>query len=461
MAKSRKFTALPLSPEQLKNIDDMGYQEMTDIQVESLPPGLAGKDLLAQAATGSGKTLAFGLPLVEALDPHGFYVQGLVLCPTRELAAQVADELRKIARHPGNIKVLTITGGQPIGPQIGSLEHGAQVVVGTPGRIVDHLRKKTLDLSRLNTLVLDEADRMLDMGFQEDLIKIMDQTPTDRQTLMFSATYPEDIAALSKQHQRNPIEVRVAPNEQNISSIKHRAYACDREHQTLGTLAVLTEIMPESAIIFCNTKEACNQLGQALRSEGLKAGILHGDMEQRERDQVLVRFSNGSLKFLIATDVAARGLDIETVDLVLNASLPNDADTYTHRCGRTGRAGRKGVAVSLAGGRDGRRLEKLNENLGLTLKALPLPKPNMGAIIKMQPKVRTVVISVGRKNKVRPGDIVGALTATQEIKGDQIGSIQVQDFSSYVAVPRALADKAVEILSSRPLKGKPVRARKI
>lgn len=461
MSKSKSFKSLPLSEGQLKNLASIGYESMTEIQAESLPYSLEGTDLLAQAATGSGKTLAFGLPLVERLEPKRFCIQALVLCPTRELAGQVADELRKLARYPGNIKVLSLCGGQPIGPQIGSLEHGAHIIVGTPGRIVDHLRKRTLDLSNVSTLVFDEADRMLDMGFQDDLDRILGQMPKDRQTLLFSATYPENIQALSKDYQRNPKEVRIAAKDPDISTIKHRAYQCDRTQMGQGTLAVLTSVMPESAIIFCNTKESCNQLGQELRSYGLKAGVLHGDMEQRDRDQVLIRFSNGTLRFLIATDVAARGLDIESVDLVLNASLPGDSAIYTHRCGRTGRAGRKGQAISLVGAKDGFRLEKINAAAGLSLEAKPMPRPQINNVIKLQSNLRTIAISMGRKNKIRPGDIVGALTATKEIKGDQIGNITVQDFNSYVAVPRTLADRAVEILRQRPLKGKPARARKI
>ena len=461
MSKSTSFKTLTLSEGQLANIASIGYETMTPIQAASLPHSLTGQDLIAQAATGSGKTIAFGLPLVERLEPRNFYIQSLVLCPTRELAGQVAEELRKLARHPGNVKILTLCGGASIGPQIGSLEHGAHVIVGTPGRIVDHLRKGTLNLSRASMLVLDEADRMLDMGFQDDLDRIIRQMPTQRQTLLFSATYPENIQALGERYQRAPKEVRIEAKSEDLSTIKHRAYRCDRVQMAEGTLAVLTSQMPESAIIFCNTKESCNQLGQSLKTYGLKAGVLHGDMEQRERDQVLIRFSNGTLRFLIATDVAARGLDIESVDLVLNASLPGDAAVYTHRCGRTGRAGRKGQAISLVGGRDDYRLEKINTAANLSMEAKPMPKPQINNVIKLQSNLRTVVLSVGRKNKVRPGDIVGALTATKEIKGDQIGTITVQDFSSYVAVPRALADTAVNVLRSRPLKGKPVRARKI
>jgi ATP-independent RNA helicase DbpA len=461
VSTSLLFESLSISAGQKENLKANGYLEMTPIQQQTLPSTLAGKDILAQAATGSGKTLAFGLPLVERLNPTAYFVQALVLCPTRELAGQVAEELRKLARYPGNIKVLTICGGQPIGPQIGSLEHGAHVIVGTPGRIVDHLRKRTLDLSRISTLVLDEADRMLDMGFQDDLQTILNQTPTSRQTLLFSATYPENIAQMSEEHLKNPVEVRIEQSPEKISNITHRVYECERSEQALGVLSILTQQLPESAIIFCNTKEGCNQLSQALREDGIKSGTLHGDLEQRDRDQMLVRFSNGSIRFLIATDVAARGLDIDTVDLVINADLPSDAATYVHRCGRTGRAGRSGLAVSLAGSRDGRRLENINRENNLALEPKPLPKAAINQVIKLQSDLRTIAISMGRKNKIRPGDIVGALTATKEIAGNQIGSIQVQDFTSYVAVPRTLADRAVEILRQRPLKGKPARARKI
>jgi ATP-independent RNA helicase DbpA len=302
---------------------------------------------------------------------------------------------------------------------------------------------------------------MLDMGFQDDLQTILNQTPTSRQTLLFSATYPENIAQMCEEHLKNPVEVRIEQSPEKISNITHRVYECERSEQALGVLSILTQQLPESAIIFCNTKEGCNQLSQALREDGIKSGTLHGDLEQRDRDQMLVRFSNGSIRFLIATDVAARGLDIDTVDLVINADLPSDAATYVHRCGRTGRAGRSGLAVSLAGSRDGRRLENINRENNLALEPKPLPKAAINQVIKLQSNLRTIAISMGRKNKIRPGDIVGALTATKEIAGNQIGSIQVQDFTSYVAVPRTLADRAVEILRQRPLKGKPARARKI
>src|SRR5690554_4051572 len=324
---------------------------MTPIQHESLPVILEGKDLIAQGKTGSGKTAAFGLGVLQQLDPTRFHVQTLVLCPTRELADQVAQELRRLARQIPNVKILTLCGGQPLGPQIGSLEHGAHIVVGTPGRIEEHLRKGTLRLDRLQSLVLDEADRMLEMGFQPAVDAIVEQTPNTRQTLLFSATYPKEIEAVAARIQRQPARVEVASIHQS-GSIRQHFHRVAEEDRSAALCALLYHYRPVSAVVFCNTKQEVRDLESFLQQEGISAVALHGDLDQRQRDQTLVRFSNQSASVLVATDVAARGLDIEGLDLVINHRPSKEAQVHVHRIGRTGRAGQSGVAITLSNERE-------------------------------------------------------------------------------------------------------------
>ncbi|HKL52417.1 MAG TPA: DEAD/DEAH box helicase, partial [Wenzhouxiangellaceae bacterium] len=312
------FNTLPLSKALRGNLVSMGYKSMTPIQAESLPHALAGKDLVAQARTGSGKTAAFALGILQQLDPGHFNCQALVLCPTRELAAQVAEEFRRLATPLPNIKIITLCGGSPIGPQKASLEHGAHVIVGTPGRIDDHLRKKTLRLDRLRTLVLDEADRMLDMGFIDTIAGIIRQTPGNRQTLLFSATFPEDIERLSAEFQTQPLRITVEPAKER-TTVRHQFFAVTRPKHKLETLLkILGRKQPASCLIFCKTRQGCAELAEELQSRRHSALALHGDMEQKERDLTLLRFSNGSARILVATDVAARGLDVDDLALVVN-----------------------------------------------------------------------------------------------------------------------------------------------
>jgi len=458
---SQSFSSLSLPSEHITVLTQLGFSAMTPIQQMSLPASLEGRDVLARAPTGSGKTVAFSLPLIQNLHPRRFTVQALVLCPTRELASQVADEIRRLAKYPGNIKVLSLCGGQPIGPQIGSLAHGAHVIVGTPGRVSDHLRKKTLDLSQVNTLVLDEADRMLDMGFKDDILSIVAHTPSQRQSMLFSATYPTDIVSMSGDVLKNPVHVEVKSEQDAHENITQNVYKKQSGNDLNALLAVLSHFQPEAGIIFCNTREQCNVLGADLKNHGVNVGVLHGDMEQRQRDQILIRFSNGSLRFLIATDVAARGLDIPKVDLVINDGLPRDIDVFTHRSGRTGRAGREGLVVSLITNKEQFKLQRINEQFGLQLDADDAPELDLYALGQLKPTMRTLEIDRGRKHKMRPGDIVGALTATKEISGSDIGQITVVDMASYVALPRPLVDLGVRILQARPIKGRGVRVRKI
>ncbi|WP_255856520.1 ATP-dependent RNA helicase DbpA [Marinobacterium rhizophilum] len=443
----------------LDNLTAIGYQEMTPIQQQSLPLLLEKRDLIAQAKTGSGKTAAFGIGLLLKLDPTSFTPQALVLCPTRELATQVANELRRLARFQANIKIITLSGGVSIGPQIGSLEHGAHVVVGTPGRIRDHLNKGTLKLGRIKTLVLDEADRMLDMGFRDEIKQIAKETPPSRQTLLFSATYPEGIQALSAEFQRDPATITIETRESPLK-IQQCFFETDRDERMQALQRLLLHYRPEAAVIFCNTRQSCNELGEFLNNQGFSAAVLHGELDQRDRDQVLVLFSNRSCPILIATDVAARGLDIDDLPCVINYELTRDADTHTHRIGRTGRAGREGLALNLVIPSEGYKVNAIMQALQAEDPDF-LPLPELGGEHPAPAAMVTLAINGGRKNKVRPGDILGALTGTSGIAGASVGKIFIFDFVSYVAVERAVASRALEQLQNGTIKGRKYRIRKL
>ncbi len=457
----RAFSSVNLQDDLLNNLASLGYQAMTPIQAQALPPILEGKDVIAQAKTGSGKTAAFGLGLLQKLDVSSFRVQSLVLCPTRELADQVARELRRLARGIHNIKILNLCGGIPIGPQIGSLEHGAHIIVGTPGRIEDHQRKKTLDLQHLNILVLDEADRMLDMGFQQSLDAILSLIPRKRQTLLFSATYPEEIRTLAKRVMHNPTVVKVASTHDN-ASIRQHFYRFElNKHRMAALRVLLMKNRPESALVFCNTKRETEEVADELRSHGLSALALHGDLEQRARDQTLVRFANKSVSILVATDVAARGLDIESVDAVINYHIARDPEVHVHRIGRTGRAGKKGMACTLYSEQESYRVERLEEYLGQRIEPEALPSYSLLEKPPYKPVMVTLQIDGGKKQKVRPGDILGALTGTNGIAGKQVGKIHIFDNCSYVAVSRDAARPALRKLTEGKLKGRSFRVRRV
>jgi len=340
------FATLPLNPQALTNLERLGYLEMTAIQAASLPPALLGKDIIAQAKTGSGKTAAFALTLLANLNARRFAVQSLVLCPTRELADQVTTEIRRLARAEDNIKVVTLCGGVPLRGQLATLEHGAHIVVGTPGRVMDHLERGSLKLDALNTLVLDEADRMLDMGFFDDIVTVAKQAPKERQTLLFSATYPEGIAKLAAQFMRDPLTVKVEAQHAG-GQIEQRWYQVEDSERGEAVSALLNHFRPASALAFCNTKAQCRRLVEALREQGFSALALYGELEQRERDQVLVQFANKSCSVLVATDVAARGLDIASLAAVINVDVTPDSEVHIHRIGRTGRAGETGLVLNL------------------------------------------------------------------------------------------------------------------
>ena len=452
------FNEFGLSKAMTANLKQLGFSQPTDIQAAALPHCLAGRDVIAMARTGSGKTAAFGIGLVEALRPKLFAVQSVVLCPTRELADQVAKSLRELARARDNIKVLTLCGGVAIGPQIGSLAHGAHIVVGTPGRIQDHLRKGTLKLDKVSTVVLDEADRMLDMGFQEAMEDILSHAPAERQTLMFSATWPAAIRKLSGQYQREPVDVRVQAVEQN-PDIRELFYEIAAGQETKAVMSVLSKWQPASCIVFCATKRDCDDMAEALQQGGFSALALHGDLEQRERDSVLVRFANQSCSVLVATDVAARGLDIKALPLVINAEPARDPEVHTHRIGRTGRAGEQGLAVTLCTPARGHKVSQLESNReqavewGDTEALLATP------LSPLKPAMRTLCIAGGRKDKVRPGDILGALTGDAGLPGKIVGKIDRFEFQTFVAIEAEYAHQALNRLKSGRIKGRKIPVR--
>ncbi|WP_337055895.1 ATP-dependent RNA helicase DbpA [Pseudomonas sp. USHLN015] len=452
------FSTLPLSAAMLANLDALGYHEMTPIQALGLPVILKGRDLIAQAKTGSGKTAAFGIGLLDPLNPRFFGCQALVLCPTRELADQVAKEIRRLARAADNIKVLTLCGGVPFGPQIGSLEHGAHIIVGTPGRIQEHLRKGTLKLDGLNTLVLDEADRMLDMGFYDSIAEIIEQTPTKRQTLLFSATYPKGIAELAGRFLRDPQQVKVEALHDD-SQIEQRFYEIDPAQRMDAVVHLLLHYRPQSSVAFCHTRQQCQELVEHLQANRISAQTLHGELEQRERDQVLTLFANRSCSVLVATDVAARGLDIAGLEAVINVELSRDPEIHVHRVGRSGRAGEKGLALSLVAPAEASRAQAIED-----LQKAPLNWQRLDELVlrnrdPLMPPMATLCISGGRKEKVRPGDILGALTGDAGIPGAQVGKIAIFDFQAFVAVDRSIVKQALKRLSDGKIKGRSFKVR--
>jgi ATP-independent RNA helicase DbpA len=483
------FDELPLSGGMKARLKEIGFAAMTPIQRLTIPVILEGRDLIGQAKTGSGKTAAFGVPMLEKIEirQEGHPVlQALVLCPTRELSAQVARELRRLGTKKIGLRVVELSGGVPGGPQRAQLENGVQVAVGTPGRVLDHLTRGKLDLSRLKIFVLDEADRMLEMGFQEEMDGILGHLPESRQTLLFSATFPRGILEMSARYQREA--TRVVPEEMPQSSDavlsgegaagghslirqEFRVLGNGREEggpdKTDALLSLLWEIEPESAIVFCNFKSSSFDLVRDLKALGISADCLNGDLEQRERDLVMARFRNRSLRILVATDVAARGIDVAGLDLVVNYELPQKPENYVHRIGRTGRAGKPGLAVSFITERERNRAQMLadastggsnGEGAAPVFAEARVGPPESKPKPAMQAMMETLILLEGRKNKMRPGDILGALTGEAGgLSGDQVGKIEIHDFHSFVAIEKKVAARALERLRNGRIKGRRVR----
>ena len=454
------FSRLPLAPHVLANLVRLGYLQMTPIQAASLPLALAGKDLIAQAKTGSGKTASFALPLLANLNIRRLAVQALVMCPTRELADQVTQELRRLASADDNIKVLTLCGGVALRGQTLSLSHGAHVIVGTPGRILDHLDRGHLALDALNTLVLDEADRMLDMGFAEDIARLAALCPKQRQTLLFSATFPEGVADIARRYLRDPQVVKLTERHA-ASKIEERFYEVAEDQRVHAVGLLLDHFRPESTLAFCNTKQQCRDLVAVLQAQGFVALELHGDLDQRDRDQVLVQFTNRSCSVLVATDVAARGLDIAQLAAVINVDITPDVEVHTHRVGRTGRGEHKGQVFNLVSVDEMGRVGRIDDMQGRASRWHALNELTPAGGPPLRPTMVTLQIVGGRKDKIRAGDVLGALTKDLGLPGAQIGKINVNEFSTYVALDPAIADKAVRGLNSGRIKGKAVKVRQL
>jgi ATP-dependent RNA helicase DbpA len=454
------FGPLPLPPHTLANLQRLGYLRMTPVQAACLPRALAGEDLIVQAATGSGKTAAFALVLLARLNPRRFAVQALVLCPTRELAEQVGGEVRRLASAEDNVKLLVLCGGAAVRPQLASLAHGAHVVVGTPGRILDHLQRGSLALDALNTLVLDEADRMLDMGFFDDIAAVAGACPAERQTLLFSATYPDGIGKLGARLLRKPGEVRLRATHP-AGKIRQRFFEVTEGQRLHAVLQLLAHHRPASTLAFCNTKQQCRDLALVLQASGIEALELHGDLDQAERDQVMVRFANRSISVLVATDVAARGLDIDSLEAVINVDISPDPDTHTHRIGRTGRQDQQGWAFSLASLDEMDRVAAIEQAGGFASEWSPLAGLLAASAEPLRPPMATLQIAGGRKEKIRAGDVLGALTKDLGVAASAVGRIHINEFSTYVAVPRDMADDVVRRLSATRIKGRSVKLRRL
>lgn len=458
------FKSLDLKPALLASVDSLGYAAMTPIQAQSLPPMLAGRDVIAQAQTGSGKTAAFGLAFLQALEIENARLQTLVLCPTRELADQVGQSIRKLAAGIPNVKLLTLCGGRPLGPQLASLTHEPHIVVGTPGRVLAHLKRESLDGGGIRTLVLDEADRMLDMGFGEDIDAIVGRISVQRQTLLFSATWPETIRAVSRRLQRDPVAVTADDATAEAPAIEQRFHALDPTQKPDALAQLLASdcgagAQGTQALVFCNTRREVGMVAQDLKRRGFCAFALHGDMDQRERDEVLVRFANQSCTVLVATDVAARGLDIVALPQVVSYDVANDADTHTHRIGRTGRAGESGLAITLCTPRECARSDAIERLLGRPLPWRPLPASTRRSDALPSAPMKTLVIDGGRRDKLRPGDLLGALTGDAGLAAAAIGKIDIYATRAYVAIRRDLAGSALDRLRAGRIKGRRFRVR--
>jgi ATP-dependent RNA helicase DeaD len=562
--KNLKFDELSLSADIQNAITDMGFIEASPIQSQAIPHILEGKDVIGQAQTGTGKTAAFGIPALEMIDTHEKHVQAVVMCPTRELAVQVANEIKKLAKYKKGLNVLPIYGGESIERQITGLKRGVQIVIGTPGRIIDHLDRKTLSFKQVKMVVLDEADEMLNMGFREDIEMILSKMPEERQTILFSATMAKPILALTKKYQKDPVHVKVTKAELTVSSIE-QAFFNIKESAKLQVMAQLIDMHNlQLMLVFCNTKRKVDQVTEELQSMGYKAESIHGDLRQSQRNTVMSKFRNGNTNILVATDVAARGIDVENVDAVFNYDLPMDFEYYVHRIGRTGRAGKSGKAFSFVTGRnDAARLRDIENYTKVKIKRAEVPtavdmadikkiklleklkkaselkgldkyeamledfrsegftlhqlaalllrmslgmdeekkkfvsaerperdfnedrgrdrrdrgdrrdrsdrdrgdKPKRERMKDSKFKERSsggngkmvrLFINVGKMDKVRAGDIVGALTGETGIEGDSIGVIDIYDKFSFVEVPKTVVDQVLDGMNDNSIKGRKV-----
>lgn len=385
-----RFEDLGLCPEIMKAVKNMGFEEASPIQAKAIPAMLEGKDIIGQAQTGTGKTAAFGIPLLEKIDPKNKKLQAIVLCPTRELAIQVAEEIRNLAKYMHAIKVLPIYGGQEIVKQIRSLKSGTQLIIGTPGRVMDHMRRKTVKMENVHTVVLDEADEMLNMGFREDIETILEGVPEERQTVLFSATMPKPILDITKRFQKNAELIKVTKKELTVPNIEQFYYEVKPKNKEEVLSRLLDIYNPKLSVIFCNTKKQVDLLVNGLLGRGYFAAGLHGDMKQAQRDRVMDGFRKGKTEILVATDVAARGIDVEEVEAVFNYDLPQDDEYYVHRIGRTGRAGRVGRSFSFVTGKEVYKLKEIQRYCKTKIYAQKVPSLDDVANTKMDKLMETI-----------------------------------------------------------------------
>lgn len=516
-----KFEQLAIQPEILRAITDMGFEEATPIQAKSIPIILEGKDIVGQAQTGTGKTASFGIPILQNIDPKNKSLQAIILCPTRELAIQVADELRKLAKYLHGIKVLPIYGGQDITRQIRAIKAGTQIIIGTPGRVMDHMRRKTMKLANVKMVALDEADEMLNMGFREDIETILSEVPEERQTILFSATMPKPIMDITKKFQKDAQIVKVVKKELTVPNIEQYYYEVRPKNKPEILARLLDIYNPNLSVVFCNTKRMVDELVEELQGRGYFAEGLHGDLKQSQRDRVMNGFRNGKTEILVATDVAARGIDVDDVDAVFNYDIPQDDEYYVHRIGRTGRAGRQGIAFSFASGRELYKLREIQRYCKTKIKAQPIPSvsdvaearvskvfENISETIEaggLEPYVEMIeeainvndyttldlaaaflkmvmgenevateevnqsfdfentgaeegmvrlFINIGKNQRVRPGDILGAIAGESGMPGKLVGCIDMFDKYTFVEVPKEFAHDVLNAMKHAKIKGK-------
>ncbi|NVK54088.1 MAG: ATP-dependent RNA helicase DbpA [Alteromonadaceae bacterium] len=456
---STQFSDFGLRSELISAIARAGFSEPRPVQAATLPAVLAGKDVLGQAQTGSGKTLAFAAGCLQQIDAGKNAIQAIVLCPTRELAEQVAEQCRLLAKDMPNLKVLTLCGGQPMGPQIASLRHGCHIVVGTPGRVMDHVMKRRISMKHLKVRVFDEADRMLDMGFTDDLAVIFSGLRKPVQTLFFSATFSEATTELAQQYLRDPENIKVdSAQRANVSEL---VYEVDDEHRFTALKALLTTDQPKSAMVFCRMKKTAQDVAERLAAEGFVAAAIQGDMEQFDRNRVLMRFASDCLNVLVATDVAARGLDIAGVDCVINYEVSEQPEAHIHRIGRAGRAEQPGMAYTLKSESENGLLAAIEVHTKTDFKKKSAQGLRFHASRIVAPEFVCINLNEGKKAKLRPGDILGALTKDADVPGEDIGKIKVQANESFVAVKLRSVKRALKLFREGKIKGKRVRAFKL
>ena len=514
------FEEMCLDTRIMRAIAEMGFEQPSPIQAQSIPIAVEGKDMIGQARTGTGKTASFGIPMLQRINPKDKNLQAIVLCPTRELAIQSANEIRKLAKFLHGIKVLPIYGGQEISKQIRSLKGGVQIVIGTPGRVMDHLRRHTLKPQTVDIVVLDEADEMLNMGFREDIETILGQLPEERQTMLFSATMPKPILEIAKRYLHEPEIVKVIQKELTVPKIEQYYYEVNPRKKNEVLSRLLDMYDPSLSLVFCNTKRKVDELVADLKGRGYFAEGLHGDMKQSQRDRVMNGFRNGRTDILVATDVAARGIDVDDVEAVFNYDVPQDDEYYVHRIGRTGRAGREGRAFTLVVGKEIYKLKDIQRYCKTKIRRQPIPSVNDVAAIKVEkllqqageliatdglgrmmdlleeyldgsdysatemaaallamqlgetstqtlpkeefgdtgaePGMVRMFMNIGKKDRVRIGDILGAVAGESGMEGALVGTIDMYDNFSFVEVPQEYAAAVLEAMNHSKIKGRRV-----